>query len=111
MAQPTIPEASDQVLVEVFKALSNPHRLRILQWLKDPRSHFPPQDGGAPEDVGVCVKHIQAKAGVSQSTTSQFLAVLQRAGLVTSRRIGHWTYYKRDDERIAELARRLGAEL
>jgi hypothetical protein len=47
----------------------------------------------------------------SQSTTSQFLAVLQRAGLVTSRRIGHWTYYKRDDERIAEFARRLGAEL
>lgn len=96
----TLPEND---LVQVFKALSNPTRLCILGWLKDPATHFPPQDH-PPEEVGVCLKHIQNKAGVSQSTASQFMAVLQRAGLVTSQRIGQWTHYKRDEARIAEFA-------
>jgi DNA-binding transcriptional ArsR family regulator len=39
------------------------------------------------------------------------MAALQRAGLVTSRRVGPWTYYKRDEDGIAELARRLQTEL
>jgi ArsR family transcriptional regulator len=100
----------DTDLVPVFKALSNPTRLRILGWLKDPTAHFPPQDD-PPEEVGVCVKSIQEKAGVSQSTASQFMAALQRAGLVTSGRRGQWTYYKRDEDRIAELARLMQTEL
>jgi DNA-binding transcriptional ArsR family regulator len=98
-------------VVSVFKALSNPTRLRILGWLKDPVAHFPPQGDHPPEEYGVCVKNIQEKAGVSQSTASQFMASLQRAGLVTSRRVGQWTYYKRDEDRIAELARVLQTEL
>lgn len=102
------PDADE--LHEVFKALSNPTRLRILGWLKDPGAHFPPQDH-PPDEAGVCVKHIKNKAGVSQSTASQFMATLQRAGLVTSRRIGQWTHYRRDEGRIAELAERLRTEL
>ena len=94
----------------VFKALSNPTRLQILAWLKDPATHFAPQDQ-PPEEVGVCVKQIQAKAGISQSTASSFMASMQRAGLVTSRRIGQWTYYKRDEARITELAHQFGSNL
>lgn len=100
---------TDADLSAVFKALANPTRLAILRWLKEPAS-FPPQDQPA-EEVGVCLKHIQARAGVSQSTASQFMAVLQRAGLVTSRRVGYWTHYRRDEERIAELAKQIGSEL
>jgi ArsR family transcriptional regulator len=94
--------ALDAELLELFKALSNPTRLQILRWLGDPEANFDPQDEPAAE-VGVCVKQIQAKAGISQSTASQFMGVLQRAGLVSSRRIGRWTYFKREDERIGEL--------
>ncbi len=97
-------------LVLVFKALSNPTRLCILQWLKDPGANFPPQDRPATE-VGVCLKHIQNKSGVSQSTASQFMADLQRAGLVTSQRLGQWTHYKRNEQRIAEFANRLQTDL
>jgi DNA-binding transcriptional ArsR family regulator len=32
------------------------------------------------------------------------MQTLQRAGLVTSQRRGAWTYYRRDDDRIATLA-------
>ena len=90
-------------LLEVFKALSNPKRLQILGWLREPEAHFAPQEDPM-DEVGVCVKQIQEKAGVSQSTASQFMSTLQRAGLVTSTRIGTWTYYRRDEDRIAALS-------
>ena len=99
----------DDELVRALKALAHPTRLAILGWLKDPGS-FPPQDQPAAE-VGVCLKHIQARAGVSQSTASQFMAVLHRAGLVTSTRIGPWTHYQRYEERIAELAEAIGSRV
>ncbi|WP_338887617.1 metalloregulator ArsR/SmtB family transcription factor [Rhodococcus sovatensis] len=96
-------------LAIVFKALSNPTRVAILRWLKDP-SDFPPQLEPA-EEVGVCLKHIQARAGVSQSTASQYMATLQNAGLVTSTRVGQWTHYKRSERRIQELAADVSSEL
>jgi DNA-binding transcriptional ArsR family regulator len=90
-------------LVPAFKALGHPTRLAILGWLRDPGS-FPPQDQPA-EDVGVCLKHIQARANVSQSTASQFMATLQRADLVTCTRIGQWSHYRRNEATIARLGK------
>jgi DNA-binding transcriptional ArsR family regulator len=89
--------------VAAFKALSHPTRLAILGWLKHPES-FPPQDRPAAE-VGVCLKHIQARAQVSQSTASQFMAVLQRAGLVSCTRVGQFSHYRRNEEPIAALGK------
>ncbi|MDJ0337136.1 MULTISPECIES: metalloregulator ArsR/SmtB family transcription factor [unclassified Cryobacterium] len=100
---------SEDDVVQAFKALSHPTRLAILRWLKEPQS-FPPQDQPA-EEVGVCLKHIQARANVSQSTASQFMAVLQRAGLVTSIRIGPWTHYSRNEPRIAALGSVMTSQL
>ena len=103
-------EAPLDDLLDVCKALSNPTRLQIMNWLRDPTEHFAPQADPI-EQVGVCVKQIQEKAGISQSTASQFMLVLQRAGLVDSRRIGQWTYYRRNDERVAGLPALLGRSL
>jgi DNA-binding transcriptional ArsR family regulator len=97
-------------LLDVCKALSNPTRLQIMSWLRNPAEHFAPQADPI-EQVGVCVKQIQEKAGISQSTASQFMGVLQRAGLVESTRIGQWTYYRRNDARIAGLPELLGQSL
>jgi DNA-binding transcriptional ArsR family regulator len=102
-------ETPELDLVAVFKALGHPTRLAILGWLKEPES-FPPQDQPAGE-VGVCLKHIQARAEVSQSTASQFMATLQRAGLVTCTRIGQWSHYSRNDEAIETLSRTLAVSL
>jgi DNA-binding transcriptional ArsR family regulator len=103
-------DTADDELVMVFKALANPTRLRILGWLRDPVAHFATQEEPL-EEVGVCVKQIQEKAGISQSTASQFMATLQRSGLVTSRRIGQWTYYRRNDAVLADLQQRLLIDL
>ncbi|WP_316737749.1 metalloregulator ArsR/SmtB family transcription factor [Pedobacter aquatilis] len=91
--------------VEIFKALSNKTRLQILNWLKEPEVHFNPQPHADLESVGVCVGQIQNKAGLSQSTISEYLSILQRADLVCATRIGQWTYYKRNKKGIEELAK------
>ena len=106
-----VPDTSPQ-LVEVFKALANPVRLQVLQWLRDPERHFPVEDGIAdPHEVGVCVSHIQGKTGLAQSTVSAYMAALERAGLVRSTRVGKWTHYRRDEERIAAVVDVLGRAL
>jgi DNA-binding transcriptional ArsR family regulator len=83
-----------------LRALANPKRLQILEWLKDPRRHFPPQvDGDLVED-GVCGLLIARKLRVSQPTASEHLRILSHAGLVRGKRIRKWTFYKRDETRI-----------
>ena len=57
------------------------------------------------------VGSIRDKAGISQSTASQYLDVLQRCGLLLSERHGKWTYFRHNEEAIAELARFVGGEL
>jgi len=40
---------------------------------------------------------IAKKLGVSQRTVSKHLKVLFQAGLLTSKRVKQWTFYKRDE--------------
>jgi DNA-binding transcriptional ArsR family regulator len=106
-------EGDVAALIEPLKALANPVRFEVLHWLREPEEHFPVDPAVVdPREVGVCVSHIQAKAGLAQSTVSAYMAVLERAGLVRSTRVGKWTHYRRDEERIAsfidDLTRELG---
>ncbi|MCX2573387.1 ArsR/SmtB family transcription factor [Pedobacter sandarakinus] len=97
--------------VEVFKALSNKSRLQILDWLKDPATNFPDQLNPDFENVGVCVGQIQIKAGLSQSTISEYLSILQRANLVCATRVGQWTYYKRNAAGLQMLSEIINTEI
>src|ERR1044072_5349299 len=94
-----------------LRALANDRRLQILEWLKAPRSHFRPQVDGDLVRDGVCGLLIAEKLGVSQPTASEHLKVLSRAGLVRPKRIKQWTFYKRDERRIAEIKTALQAAL
>ena len=95
--------------LEIFKALSNKSRLQILQWLKSPELHFPGQENGYGH--GVCVGQIHKKAGLTQSTVSEYLGVLQRAGLIEATRVGQWTYYKRNDAAFQAFSRLIAKDL
>jgi ArsR family transcriptional regulator len=88
-----------------LRALANERRLQILEWLKDPVANFPPQVDGDLVRDGVCAVWIAEKLGVSQPTLSEHMRVLTGAGLVRAKRIKQWTFYKRDEERIAALKR------
>jgi len=86
-----------------FKALGSERRLQILQWLKEPRAHFPEQVYGDLVDDGVCGVFIAEKLKVSQPTVTEHMRILRQAGLISARRIKQWTFYKRDEERIRAL--------
>ena len=88
-------------LADILRALANERRLRILEWLKDPRAHFPPQvDGDLVED-GVCGVYIAEKLGLSQPTLSEHMRILVQAELVQAKKIKQWTFYKRDEAALA----------
>jgi ArsR family transcriptional regulator len=87
----------------VIKAVANERRLEILNWLKAPAEHFPAQRDGDLVKDGVCGLFIAQKLGVSQPTASEHLRVLTQAGLIRSKRIKQWTFYKRDEKRIAAV--------
>jgi DNA-binding transcriptional ArsR family regulator len=96
---------------DVFRALASPRRLQILDWLRDPTTHFPPQKDGDLVKDGVCVIFIADKLGVAQPTATTHLQALARAGLVTSKRVGQWTFYKRNEAAIRAFRSRLRNEL
>jgi ArsR family transcriptional regulator len=92
-------------IAPALRALANERRLQILDWLRDPRRHFPDQvDGDLVED-GVCGVLIAEKLGVSAPTLSEHMRVLTAAKLVRARRIKQWTMYKRDEAAIDAVKR------
>ena len=92
-------------IASALRALANDRRMQIMEWLKDPEANFPPQVDGDLVRDGVCAVWIAQKLGVSQPTLSEHMRVLTGAGLVRAKRIKQWTFYKRDEERIAALKR------
>lgn len=77
-----------ELKAELFKALGHPARIRILEVLADGER---------------AVGEIQPMVGIELSHLSQQLAVLRRAGLVTSRKDGSSVIYAIKDGTVVEL--------
>ena len=93
----------------IHKALANPVRRQILQWLKTPEEYFGAQE--YPLDLGVCCGLIDKRTGLSQSTVSAHLATLQRAELVTTKRVGQWVFYRRNEATITAFLDHINGDL
>ena len=78
-----------EVKAGLFKGLSHPLRIRLLELLAD----------GAEHGVG----ELQEATGLEASHLSQHLAVLRRQRLVVSERRASNVYYRLADPRVAEL--------
>jgi DNA-binding transcriptional ArsR family regulator len=98
-------------LTLAFSALSNPSRLQILAWLRQPKKHFPPQIDGDLIKDGVCGLLIARKLRVSQPTASEHLKILLQAGLIRAKRIKQWTFYKRNEPAIRSLKKEIQTEV
>ena len=94
-----------------LRALCNERRLRILDWLRSPRSHFPPQVDGDLIKDGVCGLLIARKLRVTQPTASEHLKILQQAGLIRGKRIKQWTFYRRDEAGIQKIKKMILSKL
>ncbi|HET7421493.1 MAG TPA: metalloregulator ArsR/SmtB family transcription factor [Candidatus Dormibacteraeota bacterium] len=73
---------------ELFKALSHPTRIRILELLREGEKS---------------VSQLQLALGVEGSTASQQLAILRMKNLVDTRRAGTAIYYRLRDPQINDL--------
>jgi len=79
-----------ELKAELFRALAHPARVRVLELL------------AASE---LSVGDLQPQVGIEMSHLSQQLAVLRRAGLVTTRKAGSSVFYAiRDPELVRLLA-------
>jgi ArsR family transcriptional regulator len=82
MVREPLGEADAKALAGMFKALSDPVRLRLLSLIA---SH----EGGE-----ACVCDLSGPFDVTQPTISHHLRVLREAGLIDGERRGTWVYYR-----------------
>lgn len=97
----------NESIARALRAIANPRRLTILTWLANPTAHFPPQRDGDLVKDGVCVGFITKKIGLSQPAVTEHMQLLAAAGLVSSKRIRNWVFYKLKDEEVSSVLKGL----
>ena len=95
LVAPKLDQAAAEATATLFKALGDPHRVRIVNLL-------------ANQSVPVCVCDITAYLGLSQSTVSFHLKKLVNSGLLNRDQRGTWAYYSIDPEAMATLREVVG---
>jgi ArsR family transcriptional regulator len=78
---------------QLFRALGDPNRLRILRLLRE-RTY--------------CVRMIAERVGISQPAASQHLRVLRNAGLVEGEKRGYYVHYSVRPEALKECGTIIG---
>ncbi len=94
LGAPTLTEEEASATAELFKALADPARVRIVNLL-------------ATSDGPVCACELYEPLGLSQPTVSHHLKKLTDAGLLEREQRGKWAYFslKRDSvEKLAAVA-------
>ena len=92
-----IGEAAAAGLAQVFKALGDPVRLRLVSLI------------GAHQGGEVCVCDLTEAFDLTQPTISHHLKVLREAGILTSERRGTWVYYRLQPAALERMAALLTA--
>ena len=87
----TLSAAEAAATAEVFKALADPARVRIVNVLAT---------SGEP----VCVCHLIEPLGLSQPTVSHHLKRLTEAGLLAREQRGKWAYFSLRREAVETLS-------
>jgi len=90
--------ADAEEIARIFKVLSAPARVRIVQLL---------------QKRALCVGALSARLDITQGAVSQHLRVLRDAGLVVSQKKGYYVHYRLKDKTIERwqniIAKLLGA--
>lgn len=85
-----------------LKALADPHRLSILEFLLNPVQSC------CSREEGVCACDLEAFLGLAQPTVSHHMKLLVQAGFVRAQKRGRWVYYDLEPEAFAAVVRQLG---
>ncbi|MPZ74110.1 MAG: metalloregulator ArsR/SmtB family transcription factor [Nitriliruptorales bacterium] len=87
----TLSDDQSAATAALFKALADPHRVRIVNLL-------------ATSDEPVCVCDLTEPLGIAQPTVSHHLKKLVAAGLLRREQRGVWAYYSLDTDAMRRLA-------
>jgi ArsR family transcriptional regulator len=90
LAAPDLSESEASVTASLFKALADPHRVKIVNLL-------------ANASEPVCVCDITPHLGLAQATTSFHLKKLVSSGLLLREQRGTWAYYSIDPNTMEQL--------
>lgn len=85
-------------LAEMFKALSDPTRLKLVVLLTE-------------HEGALCVNALAGNLGVTQSAVSQHLRILRQAGLVKGDRRGYHVHYSLNKDRIEQYREKISETL
>jgi ArsR family transcriptional regulator, arsenate/arsenite/antimonite-responsive transcriptional repressor len=88
---PSLSEADARATAALFKALADPHRVKIVNLL-------------ATSPEAVCVCEFTGPLGLSQPTVSHHLKKLVQAGLLDREQRGTWAYYSLNRDALGRLA-------
>ena len=91
LAAPVLSDDEAEATAELFKALGDPARVRIVNVLAARREP-------------VCVCHLVEPLGLSQPTVSHHLKKLLDAGLLEREQRGKWAYFSLRPDAVATLA-------
>jgi DNA-binding transcriptional ArsR family regulator len=79
-------------------AIADPTRRRIVRLLKE-------------ETTGLCAGDVEHRIRLAQPTVSHHMGILEKAGVVTVKRQGHWRRYQRNERLIREMTKLLREQL
>lgn len=91
LAAPNLTDEQAEATARLFKALADPHRVKIVNLL-------------ATSAGPVCVCELTGPIGLSQPTVSHHLKKLVHAGLLEREQRGTWAYYSLNRDALQRLA-------
>jgi ArsR family transcriptional regulator, arsenate/arsenite/antimonite-responsive transcriptional repressor len=91
LAAPSLSDAEARATAELFAALADPARVRIVNVV-------------ATSDEPVCACHLIEPLGLSQPTVSHHLKKLVEAGLLEREQRGKWAYFSLTPQASERLA-------
>ena len=97
--QGALSKGDSEELASIFKALSDPVRLRVLSFI------------AAQPQGEACVCHVIGPVGVSQPTVSHHLKLLHDAGLLEREKRGAWVYYRVVPDRLEAIRAALAGRI
>jgi len=95
----------EQSLNRMLHAIADPTRRRILQALKERGA------SSVGKDEGLCASDIELRIHLSQPTISHHMSVLTKAGLVETKKLGQWMWYRRNETALRAFTRALRESL
>lgn len=90
LGAPALDEGEAEATAQLFKALADPARVRIVNML-------------ATADEPVCACEFHPALGLSQATVSHHLKKLTDAGLLDREPRGKWAYFSLNPEAVSNL--------